>query len=65
MSDAASSDDADISQPPTPNIGGKPTIDMQTLKNIAFEEPSYLGPDGYLVTPEYLVTKHTGEATRI
>ena len=77
MSDAGYSDDADFSQPPTPN---RKEISRETptpKKNISYDEPTevptpqnilpsepavVLGPDGNPATPKYAGGKYEGEA---
>ena len=67
LSDAGSSDDADISQPPTPQKTPKKTpekltVDVSTPKNIAVvEDMPPVGPDGNPITPKYPAAKYADE----
>ena len=63
LSDAGSSDDADISQPPTPKKKSpkKLTVDVSTPKNIVVGDMPPVGPDGNPITPKYPAAKYADE----
>ena len=60
--DLGLSDDADISQPPTPAKENKPTLEVPTPKNIVLEDMPSVGPDGNPVTPKHHAAKYANQA---